>query len=279
MGRYISVGYHFEREVSLARLLAPIFASLFFTPIAAGGFQVAQQGDRWFLGGYALEDFVSLFIRRGTQKALSIERASTKNDTEQHYLTSITDIIVRSKDISTRLSPFETNLPDIGVTSIRSVSLDATILDNLDQWLESFPRGEIYLYGAVRLAVQSGDKLDWARVFRYFFSYGGNLVCAPFLFLRVAISPFEANQFDLMLHTTSHVWLESAKALDGRIGQQEANINLEQLAEFAQIIAQSEIDSLKSTELDIGEGMFYQERERIQTAFSNLPRLIYSNPN
>ena len=48
MGRYLSLRLRFEGTQSLTGLLEPLFSTPFFDPVALGGVQMRDAGDRWF---------------------------------------------------------------------------------------------------------------------------------------------------------------------------------------------------------------------------------------
>ena len=272
MGRYVAVDFQFENITSVAELLAPLFSSPFFTPIAMGGIEGHQQGDHWLIAGFALEYFVSFFRSRGARQAISIDVASTPNSIEQQYLASIANAITQQVDLSYQLSPFEIEAPETGVTFISAANLGTAALDSIDQWLGQYPRGVIYLYGTVQIAVQSLHGIDWSQAFRFLYTPDDQVpvLGAPFLFLRVGASPFTANKTEVGLYSASTIWLESSQALDGRVGQREADTNLVQLAALARLIAQNGASRPLDVELNVEGSLFHKERERIESAFAGV---------
>ncbi|MFL5801985.1 MAG: hypothetical protein ACJ8CR_09625, partial [Roseiflexaceae bacterium] len=273
MGRYVAVHFHFERPASIMSLLTPAFTSPWFVPVGLGGIAgEGYRGDQWLLAGHALEYFVSFFTSRVPRTPLSIEVASPANSTDQPYLASLKEAIRQRVDLSHQLSPFEVAAPEVGVTFLPSARLDASVAEMAEQWLGRFPKGVIYLYGAIHIAVQPADEYDWSRTFRFLYAPEEQLpaVGAPFLSLGVRASPFTPNEVQVDLHSRSNVWLEAAQALAGRVGQPEADANLAQLAGLARLIAQANARRLLEVDLNVEGGAFHKERARIEAAFADI---------
>src|SRR5262245_10115157 len=146
MGRYLSLDFQFDGTHSLARVLGPLFSNDFFEPVAVGGIDAHEGGDNWFLGGYALEDFLSRFLDKGIPKPLSIELAAQQDGEERGYLLSVAGWLSRLQSPSRQLSTFEKVDPITQVTFLGDTRLGTSVLEELDRWIARFPKGVLYVY-------------------------------------------------------------------------------------------------------------------------------------
>lgn len=272
MGNYLSLNLRFNNVLPTVTLIEAIFDNSFFSPIAVGGIEAHNHGDHWFLSGYALEDFVSRFIERGTPKPASIHLAASPTASEKRYLTMIAGELSQRNSLSQQLSPFETEDSVTGITFTDLVALDLSVLQDLGQWISLFPNGVLYIYGSIQLSIQDSRKFPWHRAFRLLFSREEGLRSsrAPLMLVRVGKSVFTPDTIEVSLFSESDIWLEQTQALGGRVGQQEAAVNLRRFATLAQLIAQAGDRNFIGAKLQIDGQSFQREYERIETAFAGI---------
>lgn len=252
MGNFLSLRIEIPSTATLQppRLLAPCFSDSFFTPVALGGLDARKGGDDWYLAGYALEDFISNFIERGIPKPASIHRlVSAENEA---YIRSIADALTQKTSLAGRMSPFEAAESD--VTFVRDVRLEATVLEDADLWTAQHPKVAIYLYGTVDLAHQD-------RAFRFRFPDEVVFFGAPFLWIRLGLSPFTPNMTEMLIYSQSSVWLQSDQ---GTL----ADTNLDNLAAFVFALVSAQPSSSITLRLD--GSVFENERVRIERALADI---------
>jgi hypothetical protein len=252
MGNFLSLRTEIAQTsaLQLSHMLHPCFLSPFFTPIALGGVEARPGGDHWYLAGYALEDFVSTFIERGIPQPASIHRSlSIDNDA---YLQSITDAVNRQTTLARQQSPFETLHGE--ATFVADVELDSTILDDADTWFAQHPQAAAYLYGTVDLAHQN-------RAFRFRFPDDVTFFGAPFLWIRLGLSPFTPNTAEMMIYSQSTIWLHADQGV-------LADANLDNLADFVVDLVRAQPST--STTLRLDGSVYFNERPRIERAFARV---------
>ena len=272
MASYLSLFLQFAGESLAAKKLEPLFASTFFEPIAIGAVEAHEDGDNWFLAGYALEDFVGRFLGRGVPKPASITLAAQHDSAQRDYLHTIAEHLSRASPLSAQCSPFERQDPIAGVTFVAPAHLDLSVLSDLEQWLGRFPKGVLYLYGAVHVAVQKPHELPWQRAFRFLYppEYGLQAIGAPFLAMRFAASAFLTPVIEVSLRSEALIWLAEAHALNGRVGKREADENLANLAAFVRLLAHTEPAAQRSVELHLEGSIFHRESARVQRALADI---------
>lgn len=272
MGQYLALDFTYGSAVSPARLLAPLFTAPWFTPIALGGIATAgSRGDHWFLAGYALEDFVALFTRRGFRPVLSTDVGAVTT-AEHAYLATVATAIMHQTRPTEHYSPYEMALPNKGATFVPTVRLDMTALAGLERWVARFPRQSLHLYGTVTLATDSAVENEWPHAFRMLYRPEDMMpvIGAPIVQAWIVTHPAPGNQLGLTLYSASSAWLTAGQAFQGYVGAGAAERNLAQLVTLAHHIAMANRTDLHATELSIEGGRFQQERHRIETAFARL---------
>lgn len=270
MGKYVAIEFQIEGNAITASDLQPLFTGDKFSPIAIGGIEAHQNGDQWYLGGYALEDFASRFLNKNTIAPKSITLSLTERQQNRDYLNTMANKIKNLINPAKDLSPFEHKDQLTNVTFITKKNLDISVLDNVIQWLFRFPKSIIYLYGAFNVAVRGKNNLPWDRAFRFLFpkDYVSRAIGAPFLFIRIGKSPFLKNTIEIMLYSESNIWLLEANALNGLVGKNEAEINLANLASLSRSIAENE--KVKNIELHLDGTSFTQEKGRFDYYLTNI---------
>lgn len=275
MGRYISIWIRFEGANLATRVLEPVFASSFFKPVTLGGICGLRDGEHWFLGGYALEDYIELFTRPGSKrKVTSIELAANLEDPEYPYLLNRAEDISKLRCPKLEQSPFETIDFSAGVSFLKQVRLNKVVLEKCHQWLQQFPSQELKLYGTVNVAVREPDNSPWHEAYRILYPeeyrQESGWLGIPFLFIHASTTPISPNETEVMLYGCSEIWLRDSQELNGRVGPQEADENLANLVALTELIAHSQTARLLSVELHTEGKTFYHESERLKSAFADI---------
>jgi hypothetical protein len=272
MADYISIHLEFEGAGNAVDLLSPTLSSSFFKPVSLGGLQSLKGKDYWFLSGYALENFLSFFLDKEPNEPVSIELAVENDSEECQYINFLKEQICKQIPPFERLSPFEKKDPIAKVTFLDQIALDISTLKQCQQWYRRYPKGVLYLYGTINLAVKSTNEFTWKKSFRYLHlpSAGNKSIGTPFLYIRAATDSISPVSTHIMVHSNSHIWLKEGRALGGRVGQQEADENLAGLVSLVKLMIDSDIAQLQYADLGLEGSIFEHERDRISSAFSNI---------
>lgn len=270
MGRYINIRMQVEGTDMPISSLFPLFTNTFFKPVALGGIDVHEEGDNWFLAGYAMESFISPFLERGIQKPASIELSAQPGSEEHQYLLAIADTLTGSRVLPSNISPFE--MEDTNVTFLPSVELGVSVLEKFSQWKQKFPTGAMYLYGTVDVVTSSLLELPWDRTFRFksFLDSRSGTLFTPFLFVRVGKLPFSPDATEILIYSESTIWLHNDTSLAQLIGKKEGDVNLARLVSLTKLIMSAQVSPILSKELNIDGGVFQREQGRIVQAFSDV---------
>jgi hypothetical protein len=151
MASYISISFKLRSKYISPDLLYPFFQSTFYNPISLGAVQIIKEGYACFVAGYALEDFLSRVNAWGIRQDLLIQYASSQDPEEIAYLTSIAEMISKTKKFEQELSPIEDKLPILGITSVDNHKLNVSLLKELEGWLNNFDQATIDLYGSLNI--------------------------------------------------------------------------------------------------------------------------------
>jgi hypothetical protein len=128
------------------------------------------------------------------------------------------------------------------------------------------------VYGAINIAAQSQEHLPWNRAFRFLYPPAARVqsLGAPFLTLQLRYSLFVPATTDATLHSASTIWLTQAQAFNSRVGASEADHNLHELAQFAQLVARGLSGRPPVSELHLEGSVFQREADRIRRAFAGV---------
>src|SRR4051794_27685957 len=105
MGSYMALHFSFEDEANLINVVGSLFSNSFFEPVAICGFDIyktkrAKGRGRWFLSGYALEDFVARWLSSNRPQPVGLVSLSTGNrlevkaDLEQRQRSRLEDYLL-----------------------------------------------------------------------------------------------------------------------------------------------------------------------------------------
>jgi len=240
-----------------------------------GNYGPTSPPDRFvdsLLAGYALKDFLAHFLERGVLKPAHIQLAANQDNTLRNYLNTMADHLSHSSPLSEKFSPFEMKDSIAGLTFLRAAHLDISVLSEFDQWLARYPKGIFYLYGSVKIAVQKPHELPWRRAFRFLYPSESQLqvIGAPFLTIRMGASPFLPQAIEVRIRSESLIWLTEARALNGCVGKQGADENLDNLAGFAKLLAHTDRAAKRLVELHTEGSVFDREFERVKRAFTDI---------
>jgi len=240
--------------------LAPLFAADTFTAVAAGGIAPTPNGRRWFLAGVGLEDFVGRFLERSAEAPADVRLRAAAGDEERGYLESIRDRLARSDSPIAELSPFEQVDERLRATVIDG-ALDASVLDEIEAWHQDAAGAVVYVYGSIALATADGG--GPRPLFRYLFPPGTaqRSIGAPFLLVR-AEGGASGSAAVIDAYSSATVWLRDGGALNGLVGDDEADRNLETLAGLAESLAGH--PDTQSAQARVDGTIFVGERERLE---------------
>jgi hypothetical protein len=272
MGYSLEVSIPLATEGALVDVLAPAFGGSFFQPVALGAIEGhSASGDHWFLAGYALEDFLSLFARRGTPPPASVALFTTHDGELNGYQQQCADAVWRSSPRDQRFSPFERVDEQLGVTVLEPKHLSDESLVALTGWTDRFRQATLCAYGSVALSLQKPEESTWTRAFQEVSPAEESQFPwqVPFLTLKLyAADPFVGRR--LVIRTQAHVWLRQAQALGGRVTPEDADANLQALVAFACLLAHGRRSKHRAAELSL-DGRFYtREESRLRAAFREL---------
>src|SRR5260221_2892216 len=210
MGSYLSVSFEFDAKHLTSKLLAPVFQSHLFQPMAIGSLDTDTNGNNWFLAGYALEDFINKTIPPVRYKPLaSIELGAKPNDEEYFYLSSLAKDLAETVLPIKALSPFESQDIASGITYLTAAGLKVSTLAYLDAWLERFHRWSITVYGTLSLSVHNDKQSVWKKAFR-------SLTAStdpgyPLLIIDITTFPRLPETIIVRLYSSSQVWLRGTQ--------------------------------------------------------------------
>lgn len=272
MGFSLEVSIPLAAEGAIGEVLAPAFGGGFFQPVAVGAIEGhSVGGDHWFLAGYALEDFLALYLTRGVQPPASISLFTTQDAELIAYQQQCADAVRESRPWERPFSPFERVDEWLGVTVLEPKHLTEDVLVALTRWADRFRQATICVYGAIALSLQEPAESRWSRAFQEVGSAGEGQLSwqVPFLTLKLySADPFMGRR--LVIRTQSYVWLRQAQALGGRVTPEDADANLHELACFASTLAHGKRSQHRAAELSV-DGRFYtREEARLRAAFQGL---------
>src|SRR5512140_3590820 len=84
----------------------------------------------------------------------------------------------------------------------------------------------------------------------------------PILFVRLARSRFQEGIVELMVHSSTPVWLRDAGAFEGRVTAEDAETNLRQLAGLLGVLASA--GQMNHAELHVQGRLFENEAARLR---------------
>ena len=248
--------------------LAALFAADEYSPVAIGGLAPGASGARWFLAGLALEDFVGRFLERRTDVSVDVRLTQDVDRDEAAYLESLRARIRDHDSPIAELSPYERRDERLGATSIDGPPLDASVLDELEAWRDGADGAVAYVYGSVALAARG---LSEPRpLFRDLFptETGQRSIGAPYVLLR---TERDASRSTVDLYTAAAVWLRDGGGLNGHVGPENADANLDTLVALARALAPG---GESSTLLRLEGGTFARERQRLEERFRDVAESI-----
>jgi hypothetical protein len=264
MAGYISLRIHGGAD-GLTGRLAQLFDAEAFSPAAVGGLAPGQAGHRWFLAGLGLEDFVGRLLERRPRVPADVRLREGAGKREREYLEALRDRLDRLDSPISELSPFERADDRLRATALHGGSLDASVLDEADVWREGSAGAVVYLYGSVALAARGLERQP--PLFRYLFPADEpqRSIGAPFLFMR-AEGSVSGSPAVIDVYTSATVWLREGGGLNGHVGPEEADQNLDTLVGLARCLAAA--DDTESAHLRVEGAAFARERPRLEERFA-----------
>ncbi|MBW0001706.1 MAG: hypothetical protein JO015_21630 [Verrucomicrobia bacterium] len=227
-----------------------------FDPASLGAVEGHEQGDHWFLSGYALEDFVRRFIEQSPAKPASIELVPAGNRANAAYLESIANAL--HGGVSWDLSPFEQISESDRITFLDDVAIGETEIQKCLEWSQSYSAAVAYLYGAITLSTstQARPALPWKRAFRELI--GSKEIGPPFVLLRAGRAPLATSQMEVAVFSSSTVWFD--------------NDNLSRLAAIVEAVITPLQGRIKRSWLTLEGGVFREREGELTTALLSLMR-------
>jgi hypothetical protein len=277
VGRHISINLQLKDLRPTSSLVATLRRHDFYTPVALGGIQTSAHGDHWLLTGYALEDFVRRFMQRGAPAPASVAMEPAAQSEHRAYLSRVADAVARGTELAA-LSPFEVEDPLQSMTSLQPIELGDEAWVLLDRWVRHFPTGVVYLYGRLRLAARATAGPPWERAFRFWSTPQDGMppLSVPFLFIRMALSPFSPATTELMVFSESTIWLRDRGSQPDLSGPVDADENLSRLAALTSAIAHAHRRNLAAVSLSTESIVSKLDLDRLARAFDGVLRLVPS---
>lgn len=259
MGRYLAVHLDF-----VAGPRIPFRGALgldAFRIIGLGAVASGSPDEKWFLAGYALEDLFVRYAAKGTRSRSATHLAKTQPEPAHDYLERRLIELGGAPFDPGLPSPFELEEPGLPLSTVPEGELGESVLDEAEEWFSAHPDASAYLYLTADLAIQGRTH---RRCFRWLApdragrsSYG-----TPILFVRLARSHFQEGIVELMVHSSTPVWLCDAGAFQGRVTAEDAETNLRQLAGLLAGLASA--GQMTGAELHVQGRLFENEAARLR---------------
>jgi hypothetical protein len=207
------MGGHFSFHMRLTGIATPttalhgLLSLTHFSPASLGAIEGHENGDHWFLSGYALEDFAGRFIQSMPAKPASVELVPSLDSANSKYLRNVSEAVVNRRDLPA-LSSFEEVNESAAITFLDNIKITENEIDRYAQWTRVYPGAVGYIYGAIDLSSsESRSTRPWRRAFREIIE-SPMKVGSPFLLLRVGRAPVVESQLEVALFSWSALLLE-----------------------------------------------------------------------
>lgn len=185
-----------------------------------------------FVAGFAIEDFMCRSVRTECWEPGSIHIASRPTEAVAYLEQRIAAVdVVKGLDVDRNaFSPFEARHPSVPLSVMPApLALDEDALAEFAGWQASHSDATAFMLYAIDIAAADGE---WLRCLRWLSDKPGRLQPAgnPLLLMRSARSRAEPTMTEIMIHTSTPVWLRDAPGFAGRIPTTAADENLTRLA-------------------------------------------------
>lgn len=216
-----------------------------------------------FLAGYALESLFTRYAAKGTRSRTATCLAKTQPGPAHDYLEQRLIELAGAPFDPGLLSPFEVEEPDLLFSTVPEGELGESVLVEAEEWFSAHPDASAYLYLTVDLAIQGQTR---HRCFRWLASERMERSSAgtPIFFVRFARSRFQEGIVELMVHSSTPVWLRDPEAFEGRVTAEDAETNVRRLAGLLRGIASA--GQLTHAELHVQGRLFEKEAARLRAA-------------
>ncbi|HVV50848.1 MAG TPA: hypothetical protein VHO06_14375 [Polyangia bacterium] len=227
-----------------------------------GGLEGHENGDHWFLAGYALEDFLKHFVARPDAKAGSIETAVASDGSNYKYLEAMSILARDSRQPTSLLSPFEVIQTGAPVTTVEA-RLGSEELARAHTWCSRHPKAVLYAYAGLDLEVEASspssnrasEPLLSNGAFQELFNDGRE---TNLFFAAHANFPHLAppGTLEISLRAQSEQWLEGD--------------NMKRLVDLAEAVLHAADGLAPTASLNVKGSSFRQEEARIRATFAPL---------
>jgi hypothetical protein len=225
----LSVTLRFDAQSAGAGMLAPLFDSVFFRPVALGGIEMSRGGDHWLLAGSALESFVAQFAAKEGARPESVRSLAEASSDVARYHAALEAFIRARRAPDTECAPFES--VSGALTWYHGPALERSALWGADRWLEEFSRASVHVYGSVSPAL-SAPRSASGEPLRIVFPSESTHLGAPLLRVGLELSPPNGRGFELRLLSEAPIWMRGAGQASGLVSQSDADWNLAQFGEL-----------------------------------------------
>jgi hypothetical protein len=278
MGSYIAFRFFVDTPGAHAHVLEPLFKHEHVAPSALAGLSGA---DDFFLGGCALEHFLTEYVNERTGRELRrVELAPIGEGEEPRYLRELVERARRREVTPWTLSPFERVDEQAGVTWLDAPPLGRETLPRFEAWRAQRPETLVEIDLSFAIATRDPERRPWKRAFQEQWrdEYLRKKISTghPLLFVTVQNSPFNAGQTWVSMHSESQIWLRNAHALNGLVGVAEADENLARLSAVFHALLASTGAPVLDPQIHVSGSPFRAEAERFESAFRAIAEIEIS---
>lgn len=259
MGSYLSINLRLSTAEFPTTALLELRSLPHFDPASLGAVEGHEQGDHWFLSGYALEDFARRFIEKSPAIPASIDLVPGGDGANAAYLEGIANALHgRASWDLWGLSPFEQISESARITFLDDVAIGETEVRKCLEWAQHRPAAVVYLYGAIALSTsaQARPAPPWKRAFRELI--GLKEIGPPFVLLRAGRAPLAKSQMEVGVFSWSTLWFD--------------NDNLSRLVAMVEAVVKALQGRIKRAWLTVEGGVFREREDELTTAFSSCMR-------
>lgn len=270
MGSYIAIHVTFPAPPPNLQILAGLFESGRFRPVALGALAPRRKGANWFLAGWGLEPFVTRYVETLGSRRAGIRVSALAGGEQKRYLGELSSVIRARRACSHLLSPNEGIHPEVPVTLLAAPALAPAVLDECESWPEGATGAEVNLYGTFDTRTD-GLSRHFENAFRSLLPPPANagVLGIPLLFATTRIVPREPPGMHVTLFSEARIWLAKNEPLEGHVRAVDADGNLAGLVEVAGSLVKAAPGARPSV-VYLEGSVFRQEAPRFRDAFARI---------